>query len=638
MNAFLETEVNEHVDDHVDEEIIACLEISHPVSFFLFAGAGSGKTRSLVTAVRRLISTSSDYLSLRGKRIGVITYTNAACDEIRARLEFNPLVAVSTIHSFVWELIRGFHSDIRAQLDANLKEDIAELEVLLAKGKPGTKAEIDRRNSIISKKKRQAGLKDIRVFTYNPKGDNVTRESLNHSEVIKIGANFLLSKPLMQKILLNRFPILLIDESQDANGRLLDSLLATQRENNMQFALGLFGDVMQRIYGEGKADLGNNLPSDWAKPVKVMNHRCPKRVVSLINKIREDVDGRAQQPRPDQKDGHVRLFIAQSSVKDRPGVESWAAARMAEITGDVLWKEPKANVKTLLLEHHMAAARMGFARMQEALYPVESFRTGLLDGSLPGLRLFSELTLPLLAAARRKDRFGVAAIVRAHSPLLKKANVAGVEGDQRAQIQRARTAVEELVAVWNGNPEPTFMDVLRVVARTGIFEIPEALRPIIARSPQETAIVEEELETPQPADEPGDLHLDAWDAFLMTPFSQISSYFEYVSDKAAFGTHQGVKGLEFPRVMVINDDASARGFLFGYEKLFGAKETTKAVRENEGPGNDTSISRTRRLLYVTCSRAEESLAVVTYSENPAAVKSSVIQKGWFEATEIEVFS
>ena len=37
-----------HIDDHVDEEIINCFNKENEKSFFMFAGAGSGKTRSLV--------------------------------------------------------------------------------------------------------------------------------------------------------------------------------------------------------------------------------------------------------------------------------------------------------------------------------------------------------------------------------------------------------------------------------------------------------------------------------------------------------------------------------------------------------------------------------------------------------------
>jgi uncharacterized protein YbbC (DUF1343 family) len=40
----------------------------------------------------------------KGQRVGVITFTNAASDEIKSRLAFDPLIDVSTIHSFAWSL------------------------------------------------------------------------------------------------------------------------------------------------------------------------------------------------------------------------------------------------------------------------------------------------------------------------------------------------------------------------------------------------------------------------------------------------------------------------------------------------------------------------------------------------------
>ena len=130
--------------------------------------------------------------------------------------------------------------------------------------------------------------------------------------------------------------------------------------------------------------------------------------------------------------------------------------------------------------------------------------------------------------------------------------------------------------------------------------------------------------------------LSAWDAFLQTPFSQIEAYVEYVNDLAPFGTHQGIKGLEFARVMVIIDDAAARGFLFSYEKLFGVKAKTNTDIEREQEGRETGIDRTRRLFYVTCTRAEDSLAVVAYSNNPDRLRSQVINEGWFEDHEVDM--
>ena len=44
--------LDNHVDDHVDVEIQECLSSEPPKSFFMFAGAGSGKTRSLFPTFR----------------------------------------------------------------------------------------------------------------------------------------------------------------------------------------------------------------------------------------------------------------------------------------------------------------------------------------------------------------------------------------------------------------------------------------------------------------------------------------------------------------------------------------------------------------------------------------------------------
>ena len=87
--------------------------------------------------------------------------------------------------------------------------------------------------------------------------------------------------------------------------------------------------------------------------------------------------------------------------------------------------------------------------------------------------------------------------------------------------------------------------------------------------------------------------------------------------------------------MVIVDDESSRGFLFSYEKLFGTKGKSETDLKNESQGIETTIDRTRRLFYVTCSRAKESLAVVAYCQDPQRVKQRVVAESWFEDSEVE---
>ncbi len=631
--------IENNIDDHVDEELYQYLNLDDPKSFFLFAGAGSGKTKSLVETLKRLKDKYEQRLKLNRQQIAVITYTNAACDEIKNRLEHNPIFSVSTIHSFVWKLIQNYPFDIKGWLRVNLKNEIAELQQQQLTGR-ASKASVDRAKKIEAKTKRLEKLDAIKKFIYNPDGDNNTKDSLNHSEVINIGAYFLLNKPLMQLILIRKHPILLIDESQDTKKELIDAFFDVQKNNSKHFSLGLFGDTMQRIYSDGKENLGRDLPSDWLKPVKKMNHRCPKRIITLINKIRYNVDAQEQLPRVEKEEGIVRFFIGQHS-QDKIVNENAVRQKMAEITNDSLWNGENAEVKTLILEHHMSAKRMGFSELFEPLYKIEKLKTGLLDGSLSGIRFFTQYILPLVIAKQNNDTFGIARTVRQYSPLFKK-DTLKKSSSQMDTIKESNSAVTLLFSLWKDNNTPKLIDIINNVANSGLFIIPESLIPISTRNAKEQEVADEYVNKIQEdlleenIDDDKDEIIDAWDKALSTPFTQIVAYNDYILDKSKFATHQGVKGLQFPRVMVILDDEEARGFLFSYEKLVGAKSPTESDIKNISEGKETSIDRTLRLFYVACSRAQESLAIVIYTSSPLLVKTKIKMEGWFDEEEIEL--
>ncbi|MBY0572668.1 MAG: UvrD-helicase domain-containing protein [Undibacterium sp.] len=628
------TQKENGIDDGVDNQIYACLNLTEPKSFFLYAGAGSGKTRSLVNAIDRVRKEYRRQLLLKGQRIAVITYTNAACDEIKKRLEFDPLVEVSTIHSFAWSLIGGYDTDIRDWLRVNLAAEISELQTAAAKGRPGTQTAIDRDRLIASKQRRLIHIETAQHFIYSPSGDNKGRDSLNHSEVIAITSNFLATKPVLAKVLVSRFPILFIDESQDTNKHLMDAFLVVQNAHNERFCLGLFGDTMQRIYSDGKVRLAESIPDNWAKPAKKMNHRCPKRVIRLINRIRSAADTHVQVGRSDKPEGVVRLFVLPNAMLNVSDQEFDIAKSMAIAADDTDWISENGGYKTLILEHQMAARRMGFEAMFVSLYKSGRLKTSLIDGDLAGLRLFGNDVLPLITAMRRDDSFEVAEIVRRRSPLLNEKLLASLGTDQLAQLTKAKAGADALVHLWDDGANPTFQDVLNSIAESKLFMIPDALLGFTGEdhvdhgAVADTPVEDEDELTEQ------EKELAAWREFLVTPFDQISAYMQYVTGTSKFGTHQGVKGLQFPRVMVVISDDEAKGFLFSYEKLFGAKAKSTTDIKHESTGEETTIDRTRRLFYVTCSRAESSLAIVAYSQDPAAVKRQVLQEGWFEESEV----
>jgi len=386
---------DDHVDDHVDEEIKSYLSHERK-SFFTFAGAGSGKTSSLIKALNFIAESQGEQLRTYQKYVAIITYTNAACDEIVRRSNFNPIFKVATIHSFLWELISNYQLDIKEWVINDLNNENEKLRNELANSRITVKGKTDREAKIRRNSDRLIRIQAIKRFSYNPNGENLGYDSLNHSQVIKMGSEFIEKKETMQKVLVSKYPIILIDESQDTKKELIDALLNVYEAFGDRVIIGMFGDMMQRIYLDGKENLPEIIPDTWAQPNKIMNHRSGKRIVELANNIRKDIDGKKQKPRSDTGEGVIRLFITDYS-KSKIEFENTVYKKMADITKDNKWIIMEER-KSLILEHHMAANRFGFLELFTPLYEVSEFDTSLKDGSLPELSFLVNVIMPLIKA------------------------------------------------------------------------------------------------------------------------------------------------------------------------------------------------------------------------------------------------
>jgi len=606
----------------VDKEIYRYLTQSSPSSFLLFAGAGSGKTRTLVNVLEHVKRNDLNRLIDSGARVAVITYTNAACEEIKQRLLFDPAFSVSTIHSFAWDLVKPFTEDIREFLRQNLQEKIAELQLKIdrARDKQG-KTALKNAMSRNSKQRRLEKLDAITEFSYSPTAGRPEKDALNHAEVIAMASSFISESPLMQTLLINRFPILLIDESQDTNKNLMNALISAQQNNKDKFALGLFGDMMQRIYGGGKEDLDSGLPDDWKKPEKLVNHRSPKRIVDLINDIRIDVDGMKQEERKDAIEGIVRLFIVDSGQRDKYQIEKSIREEMKDITQDIEWVN-FGKVKCLTLEHAMAADRGEFSDFFSPLVRNEGLRDSVLEGSGQEIKFITNLVLPLVDAIEDSDFFEITRLIKLGSTIISPSNAEFIREPIEA-IEKADISVEKLKSKLL-DESMNLREVIKYLSDHGLLDLPERLAVHIDTDFK--TFSEEDLDEL-------DKEYVTWGAALQAKLPAVRNYSDYINDRSGFATHQGVKGLEFDRVMAVLDDESSGGFLFKYEKLLGAESLSERDKKNVSEGKDSTPLRTRRLFYVICSRAQKSLAVVAYTKNPAAVRNYALHS-WFKEGEV----
>ena len=604
-------------DLQVDETLEKCILSTPRKSFFLFAGAGSGKTHSLVLLLKKIRDSIGKDLLVQGKNVAVITFTNAATDEIVNRLDYSLVFHISTIHSFVWDAIKYYQADIKHLYCQYIQEDIQKLYEKQEKAKSKTTKSYRSNAEKIEHLKENLGkAKTIEKFVYNPNGSNDEYNALNHAEVIKISAQMIMDNIMLQRIIAQRYPILLIDESQDTKKELVDAFFKIQENFSDIFTLGLLGDQKQRIYTDGKENMVNIIPSEWEQPVKRMNYRCAKRIVKLANTIGKDLDIYAEQnPKEDAADGLVRLFIVQQQNEiDKDDIEQTIMDIMCNQTHDAKWSGADADVKTLTIEHMMAARRLGFAQFFGPLSKVDKYQMAFLQGKVSELDFFTKEVLPI-ADSINGDGRNALEILKAYSPLLSKQNT---EKPYELYL-RCRVDSQKVANIVNGNH--SIRDVVKVVCSSQLLPVPEVLRQASILS---TTDVNDEWEE----------DLQAWVMVMDLPINMVRGYDDYVNQRTRFDTHQGVKGLEFDRVMVIIDDSEAKGFMFSYDKLFGVKELTETDKKHIEAGEESSVDRTQRLFYVTCTRAKESLAIVMYTSDSEKVKNQAISKGWFSEQEI----
>jgi len=106
--------MSERIQTEADAKVAACLNEQR--SFAVIAGAGSGKTSSLIDALNLVRDNYGVALRANGQRVACITYTKRAVAVISTRLGFDDLFVVSTLHSFLWGEIKTFPKDIRNAL------------------------------------------------------------------------------------------------------------------------------------------------------------------------------------------------------------------------------------------------------------------------------------------------------------------------------------------------------------------------------------------------------------------------------------------------------------------------------------------------------------------------------------------
>lgn len=354
--------------------IVEC--IVSKTSFCFNSGAGSGKTYNLVKTIEYISEKYGTSLLNSNQIIMVITYTNAATNEIINRIGKSRICDISTIHTRLWDIIKRFQSDLLKLHFQKINEEIVNIESIL-KDNPYTndsflKKEIETNEDFINEfykynsltapefKQRflkytegkqitnvtnfktfvsktykrlklvkaktgiEKGLNGFKKVEYDPfdNSDKLYKMKFSHDTLIEYSSAIFNQNKTIRKIISDKYPYILIDEYQDTSENVVKSFGLLIPET----IIGFYGDDCQNIYSDGVGGRLKELLPELCYISNPINRRSASKIVDLGNRIRND-DSFRQIPFS-QDSGSVEIYYSKS--EDDQTIDSFISKTISE--------------------------------------------------------------------------------------------------------------------------------------------------------------------------------------------------------------------------------------------------------------------------------------------------------------------
>jgi DNA helicase-2/ATP-dependent DNA helicase PcrA len=557
-------------------EVFQCIREKR--SFRLEAGAGAGKTYSLVKALQFIVKEEGSQLIRRHQRVACITYTNVATVEVTKRTDGHPAVHASTIHSFCWELCRSFQSVLRLEVMniLPLADKISEV------GEIGT---------------RRIG------YHLGHRRVTDTEVLLHHDDVLKLMVA-LMENSKFRRIFSATFPVLFIDEYQDTDSAFAESLIRNFVETGVGPLVGLFGDSWQKIYraGAGLIDHANLQVIG-----KEANFRSVPNVVAVLNRIRLELPQQVSDPRAV---GSATVFHSNEFAGERQRGGHWGGDLPADEAHRYLsglrekltasgWDFSPQKTKILMLTHNVIAAEQHYSR----ILGVFEYNDSLLKKEDPHISFLADTVEPVCAAFSA-GKFG------------EMFSVIGRKVGNLSNLAEKREWTRDIQRLVDLRENGSIGEILDLLKETRKPRLPEAVLRTERRLADATR---EEIDASRT--------LLQIEKLRPLPYSELIALAAFINDHTPFSTKHGVKGAEFENVLVV----LGRGW--------NQYNWTQFLEwfPNRYPGNkEDSYIRNRNLFYVACSRSKKNLVLLfTQALSQTALETL---EGWFGAENIFSFT
>lgn len=531
--------------------------------FRLEAGAGAGKTYSLLKALNYLIEKKGKEYSRNSQQIVCITYTNVAKDQIIERTDNNPVVLTETIHGFAWSIIKNFQKHLRtfvSEFSGKWTERFTAI----------------------------GGITNQNV-SYDLGYPNATENKieLHHDDVIILFRKFL-EQPKFQQLLKSRYPIIFIDEYQDTNKELTTSIISNLIEIESGILFGFFGDHWQKIYGKDACGLISDANGKIQEINKGANFRSNKVIVDMLKRMRPELP---QQDSDQSPDGQIKIFHSNNwSGTTRRMDNHWKEDLPANDANDYFertkahlvsagWDFAADKTKILMLTHNVLAEKQGYKNLIDCFSNSDDY----LKGNDQYIKYFTETLIPMRECFELHKYGEMFQILGKNVfPLTCQSDKKKWDDDlQRLVDVMKNGTIDNVLTIQKETQHPRLSHKVEDGERR--YQLFESLSPE-ARTAEKDLRFYEKIK-----------------ALRQVKFTEVEKLYQFINEKTLFSTNHGVKGAEFENVLVV----CGRGW-----NHYDWNQLLEWLSSTVPPAKVETFERNRNLFYVACSRPKKRFSIL----------------------------
>lgn len=631
------------VERTVEPEVEKVLEvIKQGQNFILEGGAGSGKTYSLISIIEKISMEEPK------KSIVCITYTNNAVAEIRARI-INDNLRVSTIHDFIWHVIENFQKEIKECLVELINDDA---QILFVAPKEVLGEELISLDYF-------DGVRVEYTEWYSMSITEQNKVQISHDHILIVAEKMFSKYKKLSDILKDTANYIFVDEYQDTSPLVVKILLEHLKKSTRDNIVGFFGDSMQSIYDSG---VGNIDSYGLEKIQKNQNRRNPRKVINLANKFRSD--GLVQIPSsdvaaPNMNNGNVIEGTVKFIYGD--GITHLEDLRNSELFKELEFDIPQ-KTKELRLTHKLNAETAGFSKLFE-LYSSDLLVKLITDMKkkfnaselVDKGKTFEELveeaqivvrkggpliidivkSIPeLLAIYEEIKTFSFEEViskskVNKDSLLAYKFNGLSSRyeaGTDRDRILQRLDLIFELIELYKIGKHNEFLRItcFKITSSADKINLSKIMKEIsdnditigkVIKLAERTGLISKDDLFTNFVENKG---YYLWLRLEKLPFQEYVNSIAYLREYVSVITQHKVKGSEYENVLVLLDNG--RWNQYNFNSIFG-----------KGSSNEKVQNRTKKLFYVTITRAMKNLIVYMPCNDQQILEKA---KDYFEQSDI----